>query len=325
MKCYDFLYTADSTYFPHMLTSIYSLIENHLEYNVTIHIIEANFEKEQYLKLENLQLIYPNVNIKVYSIDKISKLLEQFKIPKWRGTDVANARLFAFEVVQDVDRLLYIDSDTIVNQPLTDVFHGNSDAPVSAVKEFEIPLHIKDYLNQYYNSGVLLFDYNCWEGIDCLRLLFNKMEMNQLPIIYPDQDLLNLALSEMISPLPVDYNLMPIVQDIMSHPFLAKKKFDKCSNFYSYEEVAEALIHPHIFHMLANLYGRPWQKDTINPFTPYYDKYRNLWNPNFDKEPNHQLMSKLKIMSYLNVILTTCLPSETCQSIKNKVKEIIYK
>lgn len=325
MHCYNFLYTADHTYFPHMLTSIYSLVMNHLEDNIVIHIIESNFSKEDYTLLDNLFVDYSNVQIKLYSVTQIHSFIERYNIPKWRGTDIANARLFAFEIVQDVEKLLYIDSDTIVNNSLINAFKSKMDVPVAAVSEFEIPLHMKKYLDKYYNSGVLLFDYNKWDEFACLDLLYDKMKSNDAKIIYPDQDLLNLALSEIISPLTVDYNVMPIVYDIMKYPFLAKRKFNNSANFYAFEEIDKALEHPRIFHLLGNLYGRPWQKGSINPFNNFYDDYRHMWDLSYEKEENHHLMTKFKIMSYFNVLATTCLPSEACQTLKNKVKEIVYK
>ena len=151
---YNFLYTADSNYFNHMYLSIYSLLKNNL-YPLTVHIIESGFTKEQMCKLETLFSLYENASFEIYSIDKLKNIMEHYSIPKWRGTDIANARLFSSEII-DVDKVLYIDCDTIISSSLKDVFN-NSNA-VSAVREINIQEHVKDRLEHYYNSGVLLFD-----------------------------------------------------------------------------------------------------------------------------------------------------------------------
>ena len=45
MKKYNFLYTTDNNYFIHMLTSIYSLLENNKDIYLNIHIIEDNLSE----------------------------------------------------------------------------------------------------------------------------------------------------------------------------------------------------------------------------------------------------------------------------------------
>ena len=45
MKEYNILYTTDNNYFIHMLTSIYSLIENNKDIFLNINIIEDNLEE----------------------------------------------------------------------------------------------------------------------------------------------------------------------------------------------------------------------------------------------------------------------------------------
>ena len=43
MTKFHVLYTTDHNYFPHMLTSIYSLAENNKNNNIKVHIIEDGF------------------------------------------------------------------------------------------------------------------------------------------------------------------------------------------------------------------------------------------------------------------------------------------
>lgn len=47
MAKYNILYTSDSNYFCHMMTSIFSLLENNKDVNLIIHIIEDSFTNEQ--------------------------------------------------------------------------------------------------------------------------------------------------------------------------------------------------------------------------------------------------------------------------------------
>lgn len=188
------LYTSDSNYFNYMYVSIYSLLKNN-QYPIVVHVIQSDFTNEQISKLERLFSLYKNATVKFYSLELLRKTIEKISLPKWRGTDISNARLFAHEII-DVDKILYIDSDTIIASSLEKVFDTNIEKPVSGVRELVIPNHIKPYLNSYYNSGILLFDYQLWDQMDCDKLIFDAKNDLRLPLIYPDQDLLHLALHE---------------------------------------------------------------------------------------------------------------------------------
>lgn len=187
MTKFHVLYTTDHNYFPHMLTSIYSLAENNKNNNIKVHIIEDGFTDEDFYNLDQLNDLYDNIDIKRYNIDKITELMKHFNIPKWRNTDIANARLFANEIIDETDKILYLDSDTIVVGDLKDLFDKKIQRPLAAVKEILIPEHINnlsfDYCSEkveaYYNSGVLLFNYNAWDQENCLDDLYSASKIGR--------------------------------------------------------------------------------------------------------------------------------------------------
>lgn len=228
------LYTADRTYFPHMLTSIYSLLENNPTNRFIIHVIEKDFTKKEDKMLEILQGMYPNVEIQVYSSTKISKMMRKFNIPKWRGTEIANARLFFHELAPEINKLLYLDSDTVVVNSLDSLFNKELTKALAAVKNFEIPDHIKEhagFIKNYYNSGVLLFNYVLLEQEDYLKKIYEYAKQDQIPLKYPDQDLINLALSERIEPLSINYNIHPLAYQLKNIPLYLEeyiKSIKKC-------------------------------------------------------------------------------------------------
>ena len=49
--------------------------------------------------------------------------IDDYGIPSWRGTQIANARLFFPRIIKeqnpDIDNLLYIDSDTLIKNDLS--------------------------------------------------------------------------------------------------------------------------------------------------------------------------------------------------------------
>ena len=66
---------------------------------------------------------YPNVELYFYDIATFD--IEKYGISNWRGTQIANARLFYQNIlgasVSEMDNLLYLDSDTIVVSDLNDL------------------------------------------------------------------------------------------------------------------------------------------------------------------------------------------------------------
>lgn len=320
MNRYHILYTADHNYFPHMLTSIYSLIENNPKRKITVHIIEDEFTLEDNRNLDILNDLYSNLEIKRYSIHKLDKLMKPYDLPKWRGSDVTNARLFAHEIIDDTDKLLYLDSDTIVVNSLDELFALEIFTPVAAVKEMIIPNHMKEKVSTYYNSGVILFDYNLWEEADCFSDLYTTLKNTDTELIYPDQDLLNLSLPERITTLSIDYNINPVIQYMKSHPIIARKFYHDRS-FYTYQEVKEALSHPHILHHLEYLHSRTWKENKVHPFNQDYEQYRKLWDPNFTREETDDFLANFSLAPYAKMISNTFLPEKVHQKIKRKINK----
>lgn len=296
MQCHHILYTTDQAYFPHMLTSLYSLIKSNPDTMFIIHIIESNFTKKQFEHLETVLSKYPKIFIKIYPEEQLKKLFSLYSIPKWRGTDIANARLFAHELIPEAEQLLYLDSDTIINGSLESIWEENS-APVSAVKDVTVPSHMENLVANYYNSGVLYFNYSLWEKEDYSQKLYDTLQKARKSLLFPDQDLLNLTFGESIHCLSMDYNIMPFTYDVMQYPYLAKKIYTK-SSFYSYEEIVSALQTPHIFHMIEYLNTRPWTENTTHPFNELYEASRLYWDPSFQKGKSNTLLANVSMLPF---------------------------
>jgi len=66
---------------------------------------------------------YNNIEISCYPLEKFN--IDRFKIPNWRGSQIANARLF-FEIIlnqniSNIQQLLYLDADTMIVDDLTNL------------------------------------------------------------------------------------------------------------------------------------------------------------------------------------------------------------
>lgn len=316
MKEYNILYTTDNNYFIHMLTSIYSLIENNQDIFLNINIIEDNLDKLNLRRLNILTEIYQNIRINIYSIKLIEDIMNKFDIPKWRNTNIANARLFANKIIK-CDELLYIDCDTIIVNSIKNIFENNNH-PVSAVKDITIPDYLKNKLDCYYNSGIVIFNFNEWENENCIEKIYNILKKNEIILQLPDQDLINLAISN-INTLPLNYNLFPIVKMMHNHPLLSKYFYKE--HFYSKEEIKEAIKNPIIYHNLDFLNIRPWNDNIIHPYNNIYKLYRNK----FDKEYIPEKIEISKCEQKIKKITYLTLKSLVSEKTYQKVLDLYHK
>lgn len=145
-----------------MLTSIYSLLENNKDIYLNIHIIEDNLDEINKNRLFKLEELYNNVKINLYSIKLIEDIINKFNIPKLRDTNIANARLFANEIIKDVDTIFYLDCDTLVVNPISEIFKYSKANPIFGTKEICIPEHINNYpflAKQFYEKKHSFYSY----------------------------------------------------------------------------------------------------------------------------------------------------------------------
>ncbi|MCL1902566.1 MAG: glycosyltransferase family 8 protein [Alphaproteobacteria bacterium] len=127
-----------------------------------------------------------------------------------RWSPVIFYRLFAHKIFPGAERMIYLDSDTIVLDDLTELFETDMGENVMAgVPDYSTLDHIDKHIRQllaekihsgtYINSGVLLI--NLAKMPDIMKVDFN--------LVYPDQDLINVALDGKIMKLSMRYNCIP--------------------------------------------------------------------------------------------------------------------
>lgn len=135
-----------------------------------------------------------------------------------RWSPVIFYRLFACRVFPHLDKILYLDSDTLIQDDLTKLYNTDISkyamgavrdmAPTEVadnpngkyVREF-IAEHLKHGL--YINSGVLLLN------LPRMRECENDLLNVRVPLKYPDQDILNVGLDGKIRELPLCNNFIP--------------------------------------------------------------------------------------------------------------------
>lgn len=288
MNKFDVLFTADRKYIDIMLASIYSLLENSKLENIRIHIITKDFSKEDCIRVEKFVNMF-DTECYFYPLENFN--IDKYNIPNWRNGQISNSRLFFEEILKphilNIKQILYLDSDTITVDDLTNLKKYKEG--LFACRDIGcLNYYYKNLynLNTYFNSGVIYIDMEEWIKNGYQERIIKFIENNSIKLNYPDQDILNYALSEYIDELPINYNLSH--QAYMFNDLLFKLYFNPKYRNVSYEDIEKAKTNPKIIHS----YGsgiKPWNGE----FNPYFNEYMNYIlevNPNFKPEE----LSKIK-------------------------------
>ena len=311
----NILYTTDHTYIKPMLVSLYSLLENNQDINVIIYIVCDKFELEDYKKVEYIINKFKNSNVYFHRFEKIKKIIEEYEIPNWKESQIANARVFFTSSVKDVDKLLYLDSDTIVVDSLSGL--DQYDDTIHMVQDLMSKSYWKNLdssLDKYCNSGVIWIDVDKWKENKCDNKVVDAIK-SDINYTYPDQDLLNIALKDDIELLPPEYDLFSI--DAYYNNFLLQQYYKRMGiERYSKVEMKNAKESPIILHATPLFPYRAWEVNNIHPYSEIYDEYLMKIFGDVNKSTVRPNILKFKMHSLSNIIL----PVEVKESIKKFIK-----
>lgn len=177
-------------------------------------------------------------------------------LPRWEYISVEMwFRVFLGELLPDLDRILYVDADTIVMDslaPLAELELG--DAYVAAVRNLFMPEHADRPARLgippgqvYFNSGVLLLNLDAIRRDDCQRDLLELARSGDERLVFPDQDALNLVLGPRMRELHPRWNAM---NSVLVFPW-ARETF-------SGEAIEVARVNPAIRHYEGPGMSKPW-------------------------------------------------------------------
>lgn len=283
MNKIDILYATDQNYLTMTLASILSLSENSnltTSERIDVHLMTEDITEEDRNKIELVNSLCPNINLFTYPLEEFH--IERYGIPEWQNTQVANARLFFQKIlkeqVEKMDRMLYLDSDTIILGDLSGLL--NKEAPIYAVRDNTPSSYAKGLgLYTYYNSGVLYIDVKKWLEENYQEQIENYIENNQgKKFTYPDQDILNVVLQGQITELSREYNMAPYAYALRD-----EKLTNYCKRYnVPLDELLLARNNPKILHSTGLLGIKPWMINKIHPYNEPYREYISQVDPNFN-------------------------------------------
>lgn len=258
------------TYTKYVGASICSLFEHTKEW-VTVH-----FMHDYTLSTDNRRFLMQLVRrygqqIIFYDFEKLygKRFSELEEKNKWMDKCLKHPlsqamwyRLLAGEVFKDLDRLIYLDGDTIVNLDIKDLWEEEiGEKGLSAVADGIIQKgHFSRMVQKglyeeekYFNSGVLLIDPQVFgQEENLLERGADFLKENDL-VDYPDQDILNYFYGDGCHLLPEKYNTL------VREEFVRKRENVE-ARIYHYAGQAYAIDAANNFHrlFLEHLVKTPW-------------------------------------------------------------------
>lgn len=109
----DICYATNEKFAPYMAVSITSLLENNASHSVVVHILYSDLSEATKARLSAFENRYKNAKIIFHKID--DSRFEKFGLTIEHITRETYFRYMIAEVLPNIDRVLYLDGDTIVN------------------------------------------------------------------------------------------------------------------------------------------------------------------------------------------------------------------
>lgn len=280
-------YCTDDNYVRHTYISLFSLLDKNQHVSeINIYIIcdkVRDESKDYFISLVEQFVSVSNIrNISFVDFAPYKKMLVN-ALP-WAGSMVAYGRLF-LPYQESLDKILYLDCDTIINARLDDLYDIDiSKYAVAGVQDntgpksrLEIGL---SYDDRYINSGVLLMNLNFCRNVSFTQKCMQFIKENTGKISCFDQDVINAISKRYVKVIHPKFNVMTPMID-----FTATKmaKFYELGNYYSDMELKQAVKEPVIIHFTGGFHIRPWFENSEHPFKNKYREYmdNSPWQGNY--------------------------------------------
>ena len=181
------------------------------------------------------------------------------------------SRFFLTDLVGDLPRALYLDSDVLVLDRLDSLWQTDlRGSPLAAVANVVEPRDRDrvarlgvEYPGGFFNSGVILFDLDRMkeEGASAALVEFARSHAESL--VWPDQDALNVVFNRRWQPLHPRWNAQ---NSLWSWRPWADEVFGA-------QSVDEAVTKPGVRHFEGPTVAKPWHY--LSP-VPHREAYRNI-------------------------------------------------
>jgi len=270
----NFLFSANDGYSMQLCICIVSLEENNPDSNKRIYVVNNGISELNLKRILSLEDKYDNLSLVILDGSVVDSFFHELFPNGFDSLRVAMfGRVFVSSLISDdgVDRLLYLDCDTIVMGDVSSLFDVDlGDSYLGAVLDrisniLSVDLGSSD---GYFNSGVLLINLKKWREDDLEKVILGEVEKQvNNPNLY-EQPVLNWVLQGKVKILPLEYNYHPSFEK----EFIFYRVVND-GNFYSMDDFNRIEV-PVIIHF----YGvcKPWFMNSVVPFGDCFSYYKSI-------------------------------------------------
>lgn len=307
MTSINVLYQSDDNYAKYMGVSILSMLENNKDAeSINVVVIDDNISKDNVDKISKIISDYGRNAFWITS----SEIREKTIVSQWpkyssfRKNTNCYLKYFIFNglLKLDIDRIMYIDSDSVVTGSLESLFTMDMDDKTLGMtrcclvtESYREAIGFGD--DPYYNAGMNLFDIRKWVERDYPKKIIEYANSNRMYSTV-DQDILNHVMKGDVIDLGCKYNYQ-CIHEAFPEPYYSK--YYRPYLYYSEDEIIEAEKDNRIMHFMRFCGEYPWNTRSTHPCKSYYEKYRSMSPWKDDEEypsKNNNMKFKLERMAY---------------------------
>lgn len=271
------IFSSDDQYSKHLGISVTSLLENNNAFDsIDIYVIDRDIDRENKKRIINIVDKYKRT-IKFISFKHIENKIKG-NIDNSKSISIY-ARLYIQNILpKEVNKIIYFDSDSIINCDLTELWNIDVNDYYIAGVEDTIPSKYKEliglYKNDIYiNSGMLLINLEKWRK-DNLEEKFTKfINFYNGFVPHHDQGVINGVCKGKILKIHPKYNCNSNFYSFSSEEI---KYIFSITKYYSQTELDNAINNPVFLHYTPGFLNRPWIRGCIHPKKDLYIKYKEL-------------------------------------------------
>ena len=203
METIDLLVSLDENYLPQLRVMLYSASLNNPGVHFRVFLLHRGFSTELLSSLSR-QLEALDMELRAVRVDE--RLFESAPVMKQYPQEMYYRLLAAQLLPEDMDRVLYLDPDILVINPLTPLWRLDMGGKLFAAAAHTGMTELANNVNRlrlgterdYFNSGVLLIDLARCRAEVNPEEIFSYVSEHAEELLLPDQDILNALYSSRI-------------------------------------------------------------------------------------------------------------------------------
>lgn len=200
------LTTLDQNYLPQLQVLLTSLWANNPGETICLHLLHSGIPEEA---LSRVRCQCEDLRYSFLPVQVDGGLFHTAPVSRQYPKEMYYRLLAPQLLPRRVDRVIYLDPDTLVINPIRPLWETDLEGCLFAAAAHSGKARLASGVNQlrlgtegdYYNSGVLLMDLEAGRKEIRPQDLFDYVEQHRKELLLPDQDLLNALYSRRILPL----------------------------------------------------------------------------------------------------------------------------